>query len=146
MERTFHEKGSWAGFALVLILSGFVFHLFWYRSSINALMALILSGFLLIVIDKMINSTYTFTDDFKLIIRNGKFSKESVIMINEITDARIVNMKIFNRRYVLVSYGPDRELGIRPDGEQRFLRELRRRQKKLDEELQNIREISEQQV
>lgn len=141
MERTFHEKGSWAGFALVVILAGFVIHLFWYRSSINALMALILSGFLLIVIDKMINSTYTFTDDFKLIIRNGKFSKEMVIMINEITDAKIVEVKVFKRKYVLINYGADHEIGVRPDGEQRFLRELKRRQKKLDEELQNINDI-----
>lgn len=141
MERTFHEKGSWAGFALVVILSGFVIHLFWYRSSINALMALILSGFLIIVIDKMINSTYTFTDDFKLIIRNGKFSKETVIMINEITDASIVEVKVFKRKYVLINYGADHELGIRPDGEERFIRELKKRQKQLDEELENIRNI-----
>lgn len=141
MEKTFHEKGSWAGFALVVILAGFVIRLFWYRSSINALMALILSGFLIIVIDKMINSTYTFTDDFRLIIRNGKFSKETVIMINEITSAEIVNIKVFKRRYVLVNYGIDHEVGIRPDDEGRFLRELKKRQKQLDEELEGIREI-----
>lgn len=141
MDRTFHEKGSWPGFALVVILAGFVIHLFWYRSSINALMALILSWFLIIVIDKMINSTYTFTDDFKLVIRYGKFSKETVIMINEITDAKIVNVKVFNRRYVLVTYGADHELGVRPDNESRFIRELKKRQKQLDEELENIRNI-----
>ncbi len=142
MDRTFHEKGSWSGFALVMILAGFVIRLFWYRSSINALMALILSAFLIIVIDKMINSTYTFTDDFKLIIRNGKFSKKTVIMINEITSARIVNLKVFGRRYVLINYGADHELGIRPQVEERFLRELKIRQKKLDEELENIRNIA----
>lgn len=142
MERTFHEKGSWAGFALVVILAGFVIHLFWYRSSINALMGLILSGFLLIVIDKMINSTYTFTDDFKLIIRNGKFSKETVIMINEITNAQVIEIKHFNRKYILLSYGADREIGVRPDRDDRFLRELKKRQKELDEQLQSIKDIT----
>ena len=141
MDRTFHEKGSWAGFALVVILAGFIIHLFWYRSSINALMGLILAGFLLIVIDKMINSTYTFTDDFKLIIRNGKFSKETVILINEITSARIVEVKVFSRKYVLITYGADHELGIRPESDDKFLRELKIRQKKLDEELTNIRNM-----
>ena len=144
MDRTFHERGSWPEIALVVILAGFVIHLFWYRSSINALMALILSGFLIIVIDKMINSTYTFTDDFKLVIRNGKFSKETVIMINEITDARVVNVKVFNHSYVLVTYGMDHEMGVRPDNEKHFLKELKRRQKKLDEELENIKNIEQE--
>lgn len=141
MDRTFHEKGSWAGFALVVILAGFIVHLFWYRSSINALMGLILAGFLLIVIDRMINSTYTFTDDFKLIIRNGKFSKETVILINEITNARVVEVKVFKRKYVLITYGADHELGIRPESDDKFLRELKIRQKKLDEELTYIRNM-----
>jgi len=57
------------------------FYLIWIKS---AILATILSLFLILLIERTINTSYTFTSDKKLLINKGRFYKTKEILLNEV--------------------------------------------------------------
>ena len=78
MDRIFHVRTPYTQIAFLILLSILSFYFLWIKSGILAAVIMVL---LVIVIERIINSTYTITKEGILIIYKGRFSKKIEIPI-----------------------------------------------------------------
>lgn len=135
MNRTYHHHVSPLNWAAVVFVAAAALCFLWNRSAGGAVVGFLLVITGMMMIERMIHTAYTFTDDGALSISRGRFSCRLDIPLNEITMARSVRMRLLPVRYVLIEYGPGRLTSAQPGDEQGFISELRRRQKAADKKL-----------
>ncbi|MCK9180698.1 MAG: PH domain-containing protein [Bacteroides sp.] len=125
MDRIFHVRTTYTQIAFLLLLGVLSFYFLWIQSGILAAVVMV---FLIIVIERIIKSTYTITKEGKLIIYKGRFSKDIVIPIadiKEIEKCRSVNFGTFHLvEYLLIKYGSNKHITLMPIKEKDFLNEL----------------------
>lgn len=124
--RTFHKPVSAAYVVLVCSLSVLSMHFFWRQAGVSPLLGLALAVLAVIVIERMIHTTYTFTAEGFLVIERGRFSRRMQIRVDEIVGVQ--RMKRPFVRYLLIEYGAGRQVAVQPDNEQGFLDEIKKRQ------------------
>jgi hypothetical protein len=129
INRIFHARvmiQAYMGF----ILFGFaIIYFYWYKMAILTLIFMVL---LLLLIERTIKTTYTFTAEGNLEICKGKFYKTKVIPINAIFKTEkayswhIGLIKISH--FLYLQYGVGSSISIWPENEDEFLRILAQRQ------------------
>jgi hypothetical protein len=124
--RTFHKPVSAAYIMLVCSLSMLSMHFFWRHTGVNPLLGLALAVLAVIVIERMIHTTYTFTAEGCLVVERGRFSRRLHIRVDEIVSVK--RMKRPFVRYILIEYGAGRQVAVQPDNELGFLDEIKKRQ------------------
>lgn len=128
MNRIFHARIPWYQWlALVLFaLNGAV--ALWCKIAIPGTLLFLL---VIVLIERIIHTTYTVTSDNRLEVYQGRFSRRRVIPLQEITSVEVCrSMKLGSfsvTRYVLVSYGQGRFVAVMPVKEREFVELLEKK-------------------
>ncbi|MCI1648632.1 MAG: PH domain-containing protein [Bacteroides sp.] len=106
MNRTFHARVTIGQYLFLLLVTIVVVHEMWVK---HALMAIIFMVLLVIVIERLIHTTYTLTTDGKLILFYGRFSRPKEILLSDIVSIERTSSMQIGRfallRYLLLKYG-----------------------------------------
>lgn len=128
MNRIFHARiGIWQYIFLAMIAFLTVF-LLWDQYALPAAIGMI---WLIILIEKLIHTTYTITPDGKLMLYFGRFSRKREILIKDIVSVERGSSMQVGRfallRYVLVKCGNGKHVALLPVKEGEFIRLLEER-------------------
>lgn len=100
MNRIFHARMTWYNYVYLLILGFTAFALLWNKQMVFAVIIMV---FLIILIERIIHSTYTITTDGQLIIFLGRFTKKRILLVKDIR--KVVKIKTFRiGRFYLTKY------------------------------------------
>lgn len=106
MNRIFHARVTIGQYLFLLLVTIVVVHEMWVK---HALMAIIFMVLLVIVIERLIHTTYTLTTDGKLILSYGRFSRPKEILVSDIVSIERTSSMQIGRfallRYLLLKYG-----------------------------------------
>lgn len=135
MDRIFHQRFTLASKCGIMIFTLLAFYFFWMRSTINACLGLIVMIVLVVMIERVIHTTYTLTSDGNLIISRGRFSRPLTIPVNEIIKVSVMNTSMKLSHFILVEYGAGHLTSVQPEDDEAFLEELKKCQQKIDKGL-----------
>lgn len=129
MNRIFHARiaaGQYLFLALIGILTVFML---WDKRPIPAAVCML---WLIVIIEKLIHTTYTVTSDGKLLLSFGRFLRGKEILLKDIVSVeRASSMRVGKfavMRYVLVKYGQNGKCAVvLPVKEEEFIRLLEER-------------------
>lgn len=92
MNRVFQAKINIGNYILLILLLLVAIHSMWCVNGILLCLSLLL---LVVIIERMIHTTYTITTDGMLIINNGRFSRRKEVPLSDINSIeRIRGMRI----------------------------------------------------
>lgn len=129
MNRTFHHNVSVQGLAAVVLLAVAGLWCFLMRTNglpIVGAVCLLLGA---AAVDRLVNTTYTFTSEGELVIARGRLAKRLVIVVEEIVAVRPVRGSLFTARHVVIEYGCGKITYAQPSQTREFIDEIRRRQR-----------------
>lgn len=123
MDRIFHARIAAGQFLGLLLVGGTTVWMLWEK---QALPAAVLMFCLVVIIERLIHTTYTVTADGRLKLYYGRFSRGREIALKEITSVERASSMQVGRlavmRYVLVRYGAGRCAALLPVKEEEFIR------------------------
>lgn len=127
MNRTFHQQFSLQAFAAILIVAVMGLWCFLSRTGPTPIIGLccMLTG--AAAVDRLVNTTYTFTTDGNLVISRGRLGKRLVIAVDEIVAARPIRGSLFVARHIIIEYGAGHTTFAQPSDTDAFLKEIKRR-------------------
>ncbi len=141
MNRQFHSKTSLRNYALLAALLSVAIYFMWNTESLTrqwsgVLIAIVLLV-IVIVIERIIHTTYTITKERTLVIHQGRFSKDKVIPLDDIERIdRISRNRIGGKplmTYLAVVLKDHTEHYITPKNEEDFIKCIAQRRKKTEE-------------
>ena len=128
MNRIFHARIIWYQQIYLLLLALITIFLIWEK---NALFALLFALLMVVLIERIIHTTYTVTSDGELILYFGRFSKKRKIAIAEILSIEKANSMQLGgfsiTKYVLIRYGYKKYVAVLPVHEQEFIELIEKR-------------------
>ena len=129
MQRLFHAKIQFQSWVLLIAVLFVFAYSAWHKQPIILLLSLIL---LIVMIDRMIHTTYTISDTH-LIIHTGKFSKDQLIPLeNLIRLEKISGIRLFGKSFnsfLLLTYqeeGIEKSQAVIPQNEDDFVKCLQK--------------------
>ena len=126
MNRIFHARIAMGQYLFLILIGILAVYMLWYKSPI---LAAIFMLWLVVIIEKLIHTTYTVTADNRLLLFFGRFSRGREILLKDITSVeRTSSMRIGKfavMRYVLVRYGEGKCVALLPVKEEEFIRLLK---------------------
>lgn len=126
-----HRFQPWL-IAVPVILAGIALGFFWQRSSVGALVGLMLMVVIVGILERMLHTEYRFDDD-KLFVVRGRFARTTVVPLSEVTRIEHVRRRWLVQNYILIEYGHRHLVSVQPQNEQGFLNEIKKRQLHYDE-------------
>lgn len=130
MNRIFHVRILWYQYVYLLLLGFLTFFLLWDKNIILAAICMVL---IVVLIERFIHTTYTLTNDGKLILFTGRFSKTKTIWLKDIVSVeRRHSVKIGGSsllHYVMIGLNSGRYVSVVPMKEQEFVELLEERRK-----------------
>ena len=105
MNRTFHHNVSLQGIATIVLLAVVALWCFLVRSGITPALGFVCLLLGAAGVDRLVNTTYTFTADGDLVIARGRLGKSITIAVNEIIVVRAVRGTLFTARHIVIEYG-----------------------------------------
>lgn len=132
MNRTFHQKVTPETMVGILLMGGVALFCFWQREVALALAGALIMAVDVVAIEHTIHTTYLFTDD-KLVVSRGRFAKTLTIPMCEIVKTERMTTALRTSHYILIQVGASRHISLRPDNEEAFLKEIRKRQQQYEE-------------
>lgn len=122
MNRTFHARVTWYHYLYLMLLGGLAFFLLWDKRILPAAVCMVSLVFL---IDRFIHTAYTITNDGRLVVSSGRFSKPKTVWLTEITSVesrKSVNILGFSMlHYVMIGYGNGHYVSLLPLKELEFV-------------------------
>lgn len=122
MNRIFHARIAWYQYFLLAVLTVNAVGAIWCK---YILLGVTMSLMLIVVIEQVIHTRYTVTDDEKLEINTGRFVRKKVIPMTDITAVRKYNSMRFGRfsvtNYLLIEYGEGKFASVMPVKEHEFI-------------------------
>jgi hypothetical protein len=129
MNRTFHQRFTLASKCAILLFALLTFYFLWIKNVIPALLLVIA---LVIMIERVLHTTFTFLQDEDgvqmLIIYRGRFSRQQTIRVGDIVKVTKMRAVFGLSNYLLVQYGACHLISLQPDDENLFMAELNKRQ------------------
>lgn len=141
MNRQFHAKIPMMNYVLLAALLSVAISFIWSseyiaRQWIGLLLAVVLV-IMIIVIEKIINTTYTITSDGMLVIHNGKFSKDVAVAIEKIERIDRINRYRMGGKplltYLVVVVCDGTEHAVMPKNEEDFIKCIKRKRQQLND-------------
>lgn len=129
--RTYRYHVAFVNVAAVVVVMAAALSFLWNRSAVNVLTGFALFIVAVMMIERMVHTTYSFTPDDMLVISRGRFARALTIPLNEVLSARAVTMKPLFIRVVMIEYGAGHVTSVRPDDCEGFVSELGKRQQRL---------------
>ncbi len=125
--RLFHARIQVQHWLLLAIVLGVALYSFWYK---NGILVAITFLFLVVLIERMIHTTYTLTDEV-LRLHTSRFVKDKTIPLGEIERVeRISRLRLFGhdfQSFLLITYGGGKQVAVTPQNEQDFLSAVERK-------------------
>lgn len=122
MNRIFHARIAWYQYLALVLFTVNAVAALWCKFIIVAVFLLL---FLVVLIEQIIHTTYTFTSEGELEISMGRFSRKKVIPISDITSVEKCHSMKFGRfsvtHYLLIGYGKDKFQAVMPVKEREFV-------------------------
>lgn len=128
MNRTFHHHVSVQGVLAVALMAVVALWCFWERSGISPVLGFVCLMLGAAAVDRLVNSSYTFTNDNILVVEHGRLGKRLQIPVAEIVAARTVRGSLFVARHIVIEYGYGKIAYVQPQQTHDFINEIRRRQ------------------
>ena len=82
MNRIFHARIAMGQYLFLILIGILAVYMLWYKSPF---LAAIFMLWLVVIIEKLIHTTYTVTPDGKLVLSFGRFSRSKEILMKDIT-------------------------------------------------------------
>lgn len=128
MNRTFQARINFGQCLFLLLATGVSVWALWHQLVLLALFFVLL---VVVAIERLIHTTYTFTPDTRLLVCKGRFSKQLVLNLGEIDEVRQVHYLRLGRWRLmhgisLRHHGQQYET-LMPANEDEFLKVLRKR-------------------
>lgn len=105
MNKIFHSRITWYNYFYLVVLTGTALALLWEKHIIGATILLLL---LVLLIERIIHTTYTITTNGQLILYHGRFSKEKKILISKIVQIERIKTlqigKFYLTKYLFIVY------------------------------------------
>ena len=128
MNKIFHARIVVGQFLFLALISGLAIYMLWDKYILPAALFML---WLIVIIEKLIHTTYTVTPDGKLVLSFGRFSRSKEILMKDITSVERASSMQVGRfavmRYVLVKYGEGKCAVLLPVKEEEFIRLLEER-------------------
>lgn len=122
MNRIFHARIAGYQYFLILVLGANAVMALWGKHAILAIIWMLL---LVVVIERIIHTSYTITTDDQLILFSGRFIRKRTIPLKDITSVALHHSMKFGRfsvlRYVLIEYGHGKYATALPVKEKEFI-------------------------
>jgi hypothetical protein len=135
MNKIYHQRFTLAMKMFITIVTLLAVYLFWFRSMVHAIIGLIVVVFLVLLIDRVVRTTYTITSDGRIIVDRGRFTAKIQFPINEIVKVSHLKTQFKLSQYILIEYGAGKTVSLQPENEKGFIDELNKRLKKEEESL-----------
>ena len=114
------------GIVLFLLLAVYAF---WIK---NVILGLLMAFLLIVLTERTLHSEYVISDG-KLIIDNGKLSRNKIIEIGQINSCRPMTSVFGLVRYLLITYGSDNVMvSVQPANEIAFVATLKKEKEACD--------------
>lgn len=128
MNRTFQHHVSAQGVLTVVLLAVAALWCFLAHTGMTPL-----AGFLCLMlgataVDRLVNSSYTFTPVGRLVIVRGRLGKRIEIDVKAIEAVRPIRGALFTARHIIIEYGGGKITSVQPADTNGFIAEIRRRQ------------------
>ena len=131
MNKIFHARIVVGQFLFLALISGLAIYMLWDKYVLPAALFML---WLIVVIEKLIHTTYTVTPDGKLKLYFGRFSRSREILLKDIISVERASSMQIGRfavmRYVLVKHGTGKCEVLFPVKEEEFIRLLEERRNK----------------
>ncbi len=134
LQRSFHRRLTWEAMACILLLAACALYFLLQRSPSYAVIALVLVCIDVVMIERAIHTTYSFTAEGNLVVSRGRFSRDVVFPVSDITRVERHRPLLWGSGFLLITYGANHYISVQPDQENSFLDEIKRQQKKYDKE------------
>ena len=144
MNRTFHQHISLQGILAVVLLAAVALWCFLARVGVSPAVGMVCLLLGAAAVDRLVNSTYVFTPDGKLLITRGRLGAKVEIDVADIISARPIRGTLFTARHVVIEYGCGKITYAQPSGEREFIAEIRSRQERLKRRKENDEDDNEQ--
>ena len=120
MERTFHRRVDAYGVAAAILPAAVSLMLFLHHTPGAVVAGLAMMLLTVIVIERLIHSTYTFTADNTLLIYSGRFSQTKTIRLGEVVRATRVSGRLLNQPHIIIRFGAGHTTSVQPENEDAF--------------------------
>ncbi|MDD4610147.1 MAG: PH domain-containing protein [Bacteroidaceae bacterium] len=124
MNRTFALKIPWTSYLFLFLLGAATFAALWMK---QGLLSLFFGAFVLLIVERIIHTSYTISSDGYLSIKQGRFQTSKKIYIADISsiscETRMSVGKFYLMRYILIECKKD-HFALMPVREEDFLATL----------------------
>ena len=127
--RTFQHRVTLPAVAVIVLVAAVAFSFLMSRDTVLSVMALLLVCLDVIILERVIHTTYTLTDEGLLLVDRGRFARCLTIHVCDILRMEQRKIPLCGMHYILIEYGPRKYVSIQTDNEQGFMAEVTRRQK-----------------
>ena len=100
MNRIFHARIAMGQYLFLILIGILAVYMLWYKSPF---LAAIFMLWLVVIIEKLIHTTYTVTPDGKLVLSFGRFSRSKEILMKDITSVERASSMQVGRFAVMLS-------------------------------------------
>lgn len=135
MKRTFEHRVTWPSLVCIVLLAVLALLLFWQRTGVMALLALLVVCLDVAVIERVVHTCYIIEGEMLTVYR-GRFSRVLHIPVVEILQMEHHPAWLGLSSYVLVKYGSCHFVSVQPTNEEAFISEIKKLQNQLDDELE----------
>ncbi len=129
MNRIFHARQPWHTLLLLTILTAATLWAFWVKLILPASITLLL---VVVLIERIIHTTYTITTDGQLVVCHGRFSPIRKIALTDIRRIEKVRSNNFGKwhlaDFLVIYYGtaPERSISLIPAKELEFVTHIQK--------------------
>ena len=127
--RTFQHRVTLPAVAVIMLVAAVAFSFFMSRDTVLSVLALLLVCLDVVILERVIHTSYTLTDDGMLLVDRGRFARRQTIHVCDILRMELRTTPLCRMHYILIEYGPRKFVSIQTDNEQGFMAEITRRQK-----------------
>ena len=121
MNRTFHARITWNQVVVMAVAAALAIWAFWIK---QALLAVVFLLMLIVLIERIIHTTYTVTADGRLVLYYGRFTKGREIKLTDISRAE--RFKGWLTHGVDIFYGTNSHVAVQPVNEIEFLNSIQK--------------------
>lgn len=125
MKRSFEHRVSWAEIAGSVVLAMVALWFLWHRTPVNIIIGCVATGFVVMVIDRLLNTSYVIDGD-TLTITRGRLGSKRTIRMSEID--RVQKVKTLFTHYVLIEYSGIKHAAISTINEDALIKAINKEQ------------------
>lgn len=137
MTRLFHAKISLGNYVLLSALLAVALYFVWQATTVSrqvfGIVICVLLLLMVIIVERMINTTYTITADGEILIHEGRFGKDVTVNITDIKKItpkdriNIFGLSIYS--YLMIEMNDGQTIKVCPNNEDDFIHKIEKIQK-----------------